>query len=197
MTTTTSHTRAREALCAACALLLLAAAGCRNDSRQPAGAAAPEDRGLPGKDQSPYYHGLIEEYRAILGEDPHNLAAIIALGNALYDAGQWEDAVRYYEKALRLNPHLVDVITDMGTCYRNLGMPDRAIQEYLRALRMEPAHENALFNLGVVYGHDKKEYARAVLFWEQLLQIAPNHPRAAYVQETIATFRRAMRRRTP
>ena len=156
---------------------------------------APDQKGAAST-TTPYFYGLIEEYRGILAEDPHNLAAIIALGNAYFDAGQWKQAIKHYEQALLLDPANTDVITDMGTCYRNLGAPDRAIVEYERALKREPMHQNALFNLGIVYGFDKKDYAKAIRYWEQLLHVSPKHPRAGFVLATIAQFKKAARQKT-
>jgi tetratricopeptide (TPR) repeat protein len=173
--------------------LLLAAGGCRKDEQ---GVSGQEKRATAEKGQTPYYYGLIEEYQNVLAGDPHNLAALIALGNAYFDAGQFKLAIQYYEQALRLNPHIADVVTDMGTCFRNLGMPDRAITQYEKALTMEPTHQNALFNLGIVYGYDRKDYARAISYWEQLLHISPKHPKADYLQATMAQFRKAMRQKT-
>ncbi len=180
------------ALLAGVLLFLLTAGGCRQNERK---AAERVEQAVAEKVQVPYYYGLIEEYQNVLAGDPHNLAAIIALGNAYYDAGQWKMAIRYYEQALQLDPHLADVITDMGTCYRNLGMPDRAITLYERALTIEPTHQNALFNLGVVYGYDRKDYAKAIAYWEQLLHVAPKYPKADYLQAAMAQFKKAMRQR--
>jgi tetratricopeptide (TPR) repeat protein len=177
-------------------LFLPGLGGCRKDDRSSSGperAPAPSAQASAEKGQEPYYHGLIEEYRHVLEEDPNNLASIIALGNALYDAGQWREAIQYYDQALRLNPHLADVITDMGTCFRNLGMHGKAIALYHQALTIEPVHQGALYNMGIVYGFDRKEYARAIHYWQQLLQIAPNHPKAGYLHATMAQFRKSMR----
>ena len=190
MNTSTNHSRLRVVLLFALLAGGLAAAGCD----PPGGGSAPGESGdQPEKGQAPYYQGLIAEYRSNLAEDPHNLAALIGLANALYDSSQWREAIEYYEQALQLNPHNADTITDMGTCYRNLGMPDRAIAAYERSLRIEPAHANTLFNLGVVYGHDKKDYAKAIAAWDQLLRTAPNHPRAAHVHEMLRVFRKAQK----
>lgn len=194
MTMTTVHRRICTVLCAAWAVVAFAAAGCSDNGGQPAGAAGPGDESAqPGKDQAPYYYGLIEEYRSVLAADPHNLAAIIGLANALFEAGQWREAIAHYEQALRLNPHNADVITDLGTCYRNLGRPDEALREYGRALKIEPTHQGALFHMGAVYGHDKKDYARAIETWERLLRLAPNHPRMEYLHAKMASFRKALR----
>ena len=181
-------------LAAAVAIAALpATGGCKYEARteKPSGSASET---APSKENvTPYYRGLVEEYQSILAEDPHNLAAIIALGNALYDAGQWKGAIHYYERALQINPHSADVMTDMGTCYRNLAMPDKAIATYERAVSIEPSHQNALFNLGLVYGQDKKDFRRAIVYWEQLLHIAPKHPQADSIKATLHHYKQALR----
>jgi tetratricopeptide (TPR) repeat protein len=178
-------------------LALTVTGGCRKQEKDAAGPGQhASERAAAEQSRTPYYYGLIEEYQSVLAGDPHNLAAIIALGNAYYDAGQWKQAVRHYEQALMLDPANADVITDMGTCYRNLGSPDRAIAEYERALKRDPMHQNTLFNLGVVHGYDRKEYATAIRYWEQLLHVSPKHPRADYLQANIAQFKKAMRQQT-
>jgi len=183
------------AILAGAIIAMTMAGGCKNAEKE-TGRAEPGP--VTGeKTRTPYYYGLIEEYRGILAGDPHNLAANIALGNAYFEAGQWKLAIQFYEQALHFDPSNADVITDMGTCYRNLGMPDRAIAEYVRALKIEPTHQNALFNLGVVYGYDRKDYATAIRYWERLLHVSPKHPRAEYLQANIAQFKKAMRYHTP
>lgn len=176
---------------AAAAVLLALLSGCTRaeETGRPAEKAreAEED-----SSQEPYYYGLIEEYRSILAEDPHNLAATIALGNAFYDSGNWKEAILYYERALRLDPHDTDILTDLGTCYRNIGMPDRAIDAYRRALQYNPGHLNARYNLGVVYGYDRKDYAGAVREWEELLRIAPGFHHAAMMRAAIKSFKANM-----
>ena len=177
----------------ACTPLL---SGC-NDAEQTKGQAASLPR--PGElksdeHQAPYYHGLIEEYKIILAEDPDNLAAIIAIGNAYYDGGQWKKAITYYEQALRSDPRNADVRTDMGTSYRNMGMPDRAMAEYRAALKHEPGHVNARYNVGIVYAYDKKDYLAAIRAWEEVLHISPNHPQSNHMRTCIVSFRKMIKK---
>ncbi len=169
--------------------------GCKGGDapRTTAAARQQPDAAAPGRGNTPFYEGLIQEYGSVLAGDPENLAANIAMANALYDAGRWKEAITYYDHALRLNPHNADVVTDLGTCYRNLGMADDAVREYTRALRIDPAHQSALYNLGVVYARDKKDPARAIRYWERLLKIAPKHPQAPALRSSIADLRRTMR----
>jgi tetratricopeptide (TPR) repeat protein len=170
------------------AALLLAGAvpvGCKQQTGEP--GPGPEGS-AQASGERPYYQGLIEEYRSNLAEDPHNLAATIGLANALADAGQWREAIRYYEAALQIDPHNADVISDMGTCYRNLGNLDKALSSYDRALKIDSTNQRTLYNLGIVYGFDLKDYGKAVLAWDRLMHVAPNHPKAAYIREHIKVF---------
>jgi tetratricopeptide (TPR) repeat protein len=143
----------------------------------------------PGEARAPYYYGLIEEYRTVLAEDPHNFAALIGSGNAYYDSGEWKKAISMYEQALAIDPRNADVRTDMGTAYRNLGMPDRALAEYRLALQHEPGHLNARYNLGIVLANDKKDYAAAIRVWEGILKIAPNYPNADHIRSMIESLK--------
>ena len=144
-----------------------------------------------GELQSPYYSGLIEEYRSMLAEDPNNRAAITALGDAYFDNGQWKEAITIYERALIFNPRDVDVRTDLGTAYRNIGMTDRALAEYRIALEHDPGHLNARYNTGVVYATNKKNYKEAIRIWEDLLKFAPNYPQAEQMRSMIMTYNKA------
>lgn len=176
---------------------LFATAGCKQEAETASRQTTSQEAASSKEEVTPYYQGLIEEYRTVLAEDPHNLAATIALGNAFYDAGRWQGAIQYYERALRIDPHSVDAMTDMGTCYRNLGVLDKAIETYLRVIAIEPNHLNALFNLGIIYGEDKKDYRKAVKYWEHLLHLSPKHPQADNIRVSIHAYKQMLRKKAP
>ena len=175
--------------------LLLLPCGCRKTEIQkaPGVPAATEQEEL----QAPYYSGLIEEYHTILAEDPNNVAAITALGNAYSDNGQWTEAITMYERALLINPKNADVRTDMGTAYQNIGKTDRALAEYRLALEHDPGQLDARYYKGVVYAENLKNYKEAIRIWEDLLKIAPNYPEAEQMRSTIMTFKKALRKDVP
>jgi tetratricopeptide (TPR) repeat protein len=179
-------------------LLLPLLASCQRteEKRQSAVPAAIDHSNKLENAQGPDYDGLIEEYRRILAEDPKNFSALVAMGNAYFDSGQWEHAITMYEHALRLYPRNADVRTDMGTSYRNLNMPDRAIAEYRLALENDPSHLNARYNMGVVLAYDKKNYRAAIRIWDELLKQAPNFPNADAIRSSIASLRRVTREKT-
>ena len=76
------------------------------------------------------------------------------MGNGYAQAGQFEQAIHYYQKAIDLNP--VDVLTqhNFAHCYNNYGVSlrnrgkwDEAIDAYRNALRLMPTLQIARTNL--------------------------------------------------
>ena len=150
--------------------------------------------GKEEENRAPYYYGLIEEYKTNIAQDPDNLAAVIALGNAYYDSGRWKEAVTYYSRALSMDPRNANIRTDMGTAYRNMGLHKRALAEYQKALEHDPDHQNARYNMGVVYAYDMQNYPVAIRIWEDLLRTSPNHPRSEQMRSSIMTFKKAVKK---
>jgi tetratricopeptide (TPR) repeat protein len=174
---------------AAFCLALLCGCNKAEEKRPSAVQPAQVKTGTSDDAQAPYYYGLIEEYRTHLAEDPNNLAALIALGNAYFDTGQWKKAITIYQHALHIDAHNADVRTDMGTAYRNLGQLDRALAEYRLALHHDPAHLNARYNMGIVFAYDRKDSRAAIRVWEELLAMAPNFPQADRIRSNMAALK--------
>lgn len=177
--------------------LLLAGCSRSNEGKPLVPSFSHEQIDETGDGQTPYYSGLIEEYKRQLAEDPHNLAGNIALANAFYDSGQWREAIMFYERSLQLDPRNPDTRADMATCFRNLGMPGVALDQYRKALEFDPGHLNARYNIGIIYAHDRHDYAAAMHIWEDLLRISPHHPRADYMRDSIALFKKMRRKESP
>jgi tetratricopeptide (TPR) repeat protein len=172
------------------ALCLLLTLACKQSDRRKPAVILPvtEHSGKPEQARIPYYHGLVEEYRAVLAEDPNNLAALIALGNAYSDNGEWRKAITIYQHALTQDERNADVHTDMGTAYRNLGMTEQALAQYRLALHYEPGHLDARYHIGIVYAYIKKDPHAAIHIWRELLKMAPNFPRAEQIRMSIAAL---------
>ena len=127
----------------------------------------------------------IDNLRSLAKMNPGKADGWIALGNALMDTQQFNEAIDAYQKALALDPKNVDVRVDMGTCNRNAGKPDVAIAEFRRAIKLNPNHLNAHRNLGVVLAFDMKDRAAGIKEFEKLLALAPNAPDSAQIKAVI------------
>ncbi|MEZ5359571.1 MAG: tetratricopeptide repeat protein [Candidatus Zixiibacteriota bacterium] len=103
---------------------------------------------------------------------PEDFDALVSMGNALMDQGNYDMAVACYKKALAENPESADVMVDLATCQHATGNNEAAIETFTKALDMKPDHQIAKFNLGIVYytlGEDEK----AKLWWNTLLSENP------------------------
>lgn len=135
--------------------------------------------------------GELQAYRNILKDDPKNVKAATQLGNKLYDAGRFEEAIPYYQQVLALQPKDVNVSTDLATAIYYAGRPDEALAQIERSLAIDPKHGQTLFNLGIIRRDGKKDRPGAVEAWERLLKLNPDYPEAARVRTLITETQRA------
>jgi len=150
--------------------------------KQPAPSSAPA---VPPADAQKQ----IDFLQSVLKDDPKNLKALIQLGNAYFDSGQFDRAVAAYSKALEIDPNNADVRTDLGTMYRRKGDYDRAIAEFKKAAEIDPKHVNSRYNLGIVLLHDKGDIKGAIKAWEDYLKVQPTGPRAENIRNQMARMR--------
>jgi tetratricopeptide (TPR) repeat protein len=128
----------------------------------------------------------LQPYRNVLAQDPKNAGAATALGNKLYDAARYSEAVPYYQQALAGDPKNVNVSTDLGTALFYAGRPDDALAQLQKSLDIDPNHAQTLFNIGIVKRDGKNDRKGAVETWERLLASNPAYPEAARVRSLIA-----------
>ncbi len=118
-------------------------------------------------------------------DDPNNADVKIQVGNAYYDAGQYQKAAQAYEDSLRLRPENPGVETDLATCYHELGQDDKALSILDHVLQYQPNFPQALFNKGIVLQVGKNDPNAAVAVWETLLRSNPNYPQRAELEQKI------------
>lgn len=126
-----------------------------------------------------------------IGREPGSAKAQIDLGNLLYDAARYQEAIGHYQKALELDPKNVNVSTDLGTALWYTGRPDEALAQFQESLAIESNHPQTLFNIGIVRMEGKQDRAGAIEAWERLLAANPAYPDAAKVRQSIEKARGA------
>jgi len=115
----------------------------------------------------------VEAFEAMVSAQPESAEAWMHLGNACFDAGRHEDAIRAYQRSLKIDPSDANVWTDLGVMYRRAGRPREAVEAFDRAIAADPAHEASRFNKGIVLLHDLEDPSGAVAAWKGLLRINP------------------------
>ena len=135
--------------------------------------------------------GVIEamaRYRNVLAEDPVNVEANVGMGNLMFDANKWDQAIEHYTKALEGDPTNPDVRVDRAIAYHTLGDNQKAFEEMKIVTREKPEHKNSWLNLGVVAGAlgDRKTNIDA---WEQYLKLEPSGPHSDAIRQELAKVR--------
>ncbi len=144
--------------------------------------ASEEIESVPAETQS---HGMPPiEKDQFVANLPAEYDALISMGNALMDRGQYDLAVECYQRALEQQPEAVDVRVDLGTCQHALGQNELAIANFKMALEHRPDHQIAKFNLGIVY-FTLGDKAQAVEWWNRLLAENPSEELKQRTEELI------------
>jgi tetratricopeptide (TPR) repeat protein len=131
----------------------------------------------------------LQGWRNILATDPKNVRANTELGNRLYDAGRYAEAIPYYQQAYTSDPKNVSVSTDLATALYYAGRADDALKQFDKSLSIDPKHGQTLFNLGIVRRDARNDPKGAIEAWERLLTSVPDYPDAAKVRTMIAELK--------
>jgi Tfp pilus assembly protein PilF len=129
--------------------------------------------GHPPIDTSPEVETLEQQAAA----NPQDPGPPLELADLLYDRGNFQQAITWYEKAVQLNPGNVDASTDLGTCYFNVGRFDDALKQFQHSLSINPGHQPTIFNVIVVNLEGKHDYKAARQAYDALYRLNPNYPK--------------------
>ena len=81
-------------------------------------------------------------------------------GNAYGKKGQYDQAIKDFNRAIELKPDYVEAYINRGNAYNEEGEYEQAIKDYSKAIELEPDAADAYYNLGVAY-YKKGQYERA------------------------------------
>ncbi|MDZ7596959.1 MAG: tetratricopeptide repeat protein [Desulfobacterales bacterium] len=97
---------------------------------------------------------MFQVLEAEAAANPQNAEAWVQLGNAYFDADQYQKAIDAYEKSLVIDPGNPNVLTDLGVMYRRNKQPEKAVEMFSRAMAADPRHEVSRMNKGIVLLYD-------------------------------------------
>jgi predicted TPR repeat methyltransferase len=131
----------------------------------------------------------IAALKEMLEQEPDNFVALTRLGNLFFDAGMFDGAVGYYERALQVTPDDINVRTDLGTSLRRLGRPQEAMKHFEEAVSRDPGHWKGWFNIGVVALYDLGQFDRAEEAFTKVDQLNPGAIDMTALREEIERVR--------
>ncbi len=121
-----------------------------------------------------------------LQSDPKDVATLNKTALTYKMAHQFEEAIRYFQKALAIDPKNVPIRTDMASCMYYTGNVDGAIAELQKSLTYDPKHAGTLMNLGIIKWKGKDDTAGAIAAWQTLLKLNPDFPQKEKIEHLIA-----------
>ncbi|MGD9673462.1 MAG: tetratricopeptide repeat protein [Candidatus Nitrosocosmicus sp.] len=105
----------------------------------------------------------------------------------LHDAGNYDEAITYYDKVLAIDPNDVYALGNKGGALFNLGKYDEAITYYDKVLVIDPNDVYALGNKGGALFNLGK-YDEAITYSDKALAIDPNDIFALYYKGTFYSY---------
>lgn len=157
--------------------------------------------------------GLFKLFRGITGRRPDvdesdiekaklDSLRLINEGNAMEEAGQLQEALRYYETAAQIAPDFARAHLNRGNILLAQGNPVAALDAYTTALTLEPDYAAAHYNTGNTYadlGRNKdalEAYRKAIQlkpeFVDAHVALACTHEDLGQLDDAVASYRRAL-----
>lgn len=93
-------------------------------------------------------------------------------GNKLKTRGDYEAAIKQFNRVLELNPSMTSTYIERGACYEYLGQLDRAMDNYDKVYHLTPDDSEAIYRIGRVYVKQNR-YAEAIAMLRRARQSRP------------------------
>lgn len=171
------------------AAVLLTSTACEKKTPAPTEAPPPAaESSAPPAPQDPKLAKATEEiaeYRRRADQNPNDIEALIALGNANLMLRRYDHAKDWYERALKVDPKRHDTRMDLAISLRYLQKPDEAIDQLKQVLAKEPKNAAALYNMGIILLEDKHDQTAAIAKWDALMKAHPDDPRVPQLRQMV------------
>jgi eukaryotic-like serine/threonine-protein kinase len=115
--------------------------------------------------------GGMAEFKRVMALRPNAVAVYTEMGNALYDASRFPEALQALEKAIELSPGSAINLSRAGTAAQQMGDNQRALEYYERANSIQPS-AFTFSNIGTIH-YGLGDYQKAAAAYEGSLLIRP------------------------
>jgi tetratricopeptide (TPR) repeat protein len=122
------------------------------------------------------FDGAVRKYEQVLGENPHDVAALYEMSFALFQKKDYRRSLEAATRGARYNSELLDEFyVSAGNSLDHLGEPKKAVEVYKSGLKLAPGEVMLHYNLAITYLNlGKPEEARKSL--KAAATAAPSHP---------------------
>jgi len=107
------------------------------------------------------------------------LITVVKNANELFDHGQYEESIWWYDQALSINPTNIGALYNKASVKVKLGKYHEALQLYDTVLEIDSGNVSALYNKAhILVNLDK--HLEAISCYEKIVQIDPTNIPALY-----------------
>ncbi len=111
-------------------------------------------------------------------------------GAALADKGQYDKAIKAYDRAIVIDPNFAWPWNNKGVALYNKGKYDEAIKAYDKAIEIDPKYTDAWNNKGLAL-YNKGKYDEAIKAYDKAIETDPNY---AYAWNNKGSALKALKR---
>ncbi len=140
------------------------------------------------------YAAAIGELQKSLDKPRSNFTeseVLTLIGNCYVELGEYEEAIRFHNKAIKADPKYHKAYVNKGIVCRIQGDFDEAEKLYSKALELEPEYAELHVSLGALYIH-QEQYDKAVAHLEKGVELddtlAVGHSNLALAYATVGRF---------
>jgi len=142
------------------------------------------------------YEGSIEFFNQAMALDDRKPDILNNYAYALLRLGNYGEAERLLQRSLKMDPLSGPTYFLMGQMHLSRADYDEAERYYHLALEQNRDDYNACNSLGLIYLQVRKDYRRAISFFQRSLQTRPDQVRAGEISMMIATAEQYLSRET-
>lgn len=107
------------------------------------------------------------------------LITVVKNANELYDRGQYEESIWWFDQALSINPTNIGALYNKASVKVKLGKYHEALQLYDKVLEIDSGNVSALYNKAHVLEMLDKQL-EVISCYEKIIQIDPTNIPALY-----------------
>jgi cytochrome c-type biogenesis protein CcmH/NrfG len=126
----------------------------------------------------------VAELMGRIQQDPNDADALLELGDAFFQAGDYAAAQTWLDKLVALQPNNVRARLALGAAQFNLGDQDAAEVQWREVLTLDTENVEARYDLGFLYLNETPpDYDGVEREWSEVVRLAPGTDIADVVQQ--------------